>query len=79
MKNEKINYIFKRKDEKQFPFVVEITSKKFCSNIDDAKRFTFDEAVKYHLDNPNFEIIQETSIYERINFEIETKVLDEKH
>lgn len=71
MKNEKINYIFKRKDEKQFPFVVEITSKKFCSNIDDA--------VKYHLDNPNFEIIQETSIYERINFEIETKVLDEKH
>ena len=55
----------------------EISPTNTVSHIDKAKRFTFDEAVKYHLDNPQFLIIQETRIYESINFEIDVKAVNE--
>jgi hypothetical protein len=68
-------FIFKKKEKDQFPFVFEIKEKTFCSDIIRAKRFTFDEAVKFHLDHKEYEIIQETRKYDSIDFKINTSFI----
>lgn len=63
-------YIFSKKEKDQHPYLFEINQTKFCSDIEKAKRFTFDEAVKYHLNNKQYMIIQETRSYDSIDFKI---------
>ena len=69
-------YIFKKKEKSQFPFIFEINQTKFCSNINGAKRFAFEEAVKFYLDNKEYEIIEETRTHNSIEFDILIKEIN---
>ena len=69
-------YIFKKKEKDHYPFVFETNQMTFCSNIIRAKRFTFEEAVKFYLDNKEYEIIEETRTHNSIEFDILIKEIN---